>query len=133
MIATVDARREGRWWVLQCREVPGAISQVARLDQAAGTIREAVAWVARVNEVDVEVTVVPHLPSSVDEHVRESQRLREAAAEANKRSALEMRAAALDLAQAGLSVRDVGQVLNVSYQRAQQLLTEARKLKAAAH
>ena len=126
MIATVDARRDGRWWVLQCREVPGAISQVARLDQAADTIREAIAWVAQVPEEDVEITVVPSLPASAGEHVRAAQRLREEAAEANRQSAMESRAAALDLAGAGLGVRDVGQVLGVSFQRAQQLLTEAR-------
>lgn len=30
---TATAKREGRWWVVQCVEEPNAITQVARLDQ----------------------------------------------------------------------------------------------------
>jgi len=38
---TSTARKDGRWWVVQCDQYPGAISQVARLDQAQEHQREA--------------------------------------------------------------------------------------------
>lgn len=53
---TVTAQRSGRWWALQCVEVPEALSQVARLDQA-DQIREAIAWVADVPIDSVEIDV----------------------------------------------------------------------------
>ena len=54
---TVTAERSGRWWALQCVEVPGAISQVTRLDQA-DVIKEAIAWVADVHEDSIEINLV---------------------------------------------------------------------------
>ncbi len=41
MTYTSQARKEGRWWVVQNDQQPGAISQVTRLDQAADAQREA--------------------------------------------------------------------------------------------
>ena len=46
MVATVmqqftsTARKDGRWWVVKCDQHPGAISQVARLDQAQDTSKK---------------------------------------------------------------------------------------------
>ncbi|MCL2737135.1 MAG: hypothetical protein FWD75_11030 [Propionibacteriaceae bacterium] len=62
MIYHVTATREGRWWALQCQEEPGALSQTARLEQAADTIREAIAWVAGIAEDSFDIEVVPVLP-----------------------------------------------------------------------
>jgi predicted RNase H-like HicB family nuclease len=54
---TVTAERSGQWWALQCVEVPGAVSQVRRLDQAEDMMREAIAWVAGVPEDSIEIDV----------------------------------------------------------------------------
>jgi predicted RNase H-like HicB family nuclease len=64
---TVTAERAGKWWSLQCVEVPGAISQVTDLDRAADTIREAIAFVAEVPEETIEIAVVTALPEPVTE------------------------------------------------------------------
>lgn len=119
---TVTAERGRRWWVLQCVEHPGAISEVARLDQAPTAMREAIAFVAQVDPSDVEVDLRPVVPDAVGSHVRAAARLREEAHRANREAAAEARAAARVLRDAGLSVRDVGTVLGVSHQRAHQLL-----------
>lgn len=119
---TVTAERGRRWWVLQCVEHPGAISEVARLDQAPTAMREAIAFVAGVDPSDVEVDLRPVVPDAVGSHVRAAARLREEAHRANREAAAEARAAARVLRDAGLSVRDVGTVLGVSHQRAHQLL-----------
>lgn len=119
---TVTAERGRRWWVLQCVEHPGAISEVARLDQAPAAMREAIAFVAQVDPSDVEVDLRPTVPDEVGAHVRAAERLRAEAHRANHEAAVESRAAARVLRDAGLSVRDVGTVLGVSHQRAHQLL-----------
>jgi len=54
---TSTARKDGRWWVVQCDQHPGAISQVARLDQAQEHQREAIAFVAGLPREVISVTV----------------------------------------------------------------------------
>ena len=119
---TVTAERSGKWWVLQAVEAPGAISQVARLDQA-GQIREAIAFVTGEAEDTVEIDVRPVLSDVLRRQVEEVELVRanaERAAEAAARSTRETAAA---LAAERYTVRDIGQLLGVSYQRAHQLLS----------
>ncbi len=119
---TATATRDGRWWVVQCDQHPGALSQVTRLDQAAGHIREAIAFVAEVPEDEVEVEVRPVLDDAVARDLAEAAQLRREAAATEARASELRRAAARQLAAEGLTVRDVGAVLGVSYQRAHQLV-----------
>jgi hypothetical protein len=51
-------------WTLQCVELPGAISEVDELDQAADMIREAIAFVGDIPEDSFDI-VVRRLPSSL--------------------------------------------------------------------
>lgn len=55
---TVRAFRSEGWWVLQCVEVPGAISQVQDLDEAPEAMREAIAFVAGRPESDINIQIV---------------------------------------------------------------------------
>jgi hypothetical protein len=121
---TVTAERSGRWWALQCTEVPGALSQVARLDQA-DQMKEAIAFVAGVDEASVDIDLVVTLPTDAREHLARARALRDEAAEANTRSAEESRAAAKALKDAGLTTRDIGSVMGVSHQRAHQLISNS--------
>jgi hypothetical protein len=54
---TSRAHRDGQWWVVQNDQLPGAISQVDRLDQAADAQREAIAFVAGVPAETIEVVI----------------------------------------------------------------------------
>lgn len=119
---TVRAERRGRWWSLQAVEAPGAISQVVRLDQA-DRIREAIAFVEMIPAEEIEIDVMPVLPPGVTEQVDAARRLRREARETSTRATHELRLAARALADAGLTLRDIGTVLGVSYQRAHQLVT----------
>lgn len=120
---TVTAERSGRWWSLQAVEAPGALSQVSRLDQAEQII-EAIAFVTGEPEDEISITVRPvNLPDSWRGHLERAVALRADAAHYNTRAADEYRAAARALAAAGLSVRDIGVMMEVSPQRAHQLLS----------
>lgn len=117
----VTAERSGRWWSLQCVEFPGAISQVARLDQAE-QIREAIGFVAGVPSESVEVDLRVEVPESVQSHLTAAVRFRSQADAARRESAAEVRLAARELAAQGFSLRDIGTMLDVSHQRAHQLV-----------
>lgn len=118
---TVTAERgKGNWWVTECAEV-GAVSQVRRLDQAADDIREAIAYLADLDESDVDIRIAPILPSDYQAHRDAAQRSSEEAAAAKRRAAEESRQAVAALRATGLSVRDVGTIMGISYQRAAQL------------
>ena len=58
----VTAERGNGVWVLESDL--GAVSQVRRLDQAADEMREALAYLAGLPEEEVEVEVVPVLPTA---------------------------------------------------------------------
>jgi hypothetical protein len=119
---TVTAERSTRTWVLQCQEFPAALSAVARLEQA-DVIREAIAFVAGVPEQSVEYELVPAIDPAVLEHLAAARTIRARAARLTADAADELTRAAQVLRSSGLSVRDVGYLLDVSYQRAQQLTT----------
>ncbi|GAB3057652.1 hypothetical protein [Sediminivirga luteola] len=119
---TVTATRTGRWWALQCDEVPGALSQAVSLEEAERIMPEAIAYVAGVPEDQVEVTIVPVIPDEARDHMEAAKRLREESARANRAAAEEARQAARALRASGLSVRDTGYALGVSKQRAAQLV-----------
>lgn len=118
---TVTAERGRRWWVLECAEA-GAVSQVKRLSQADAEMREALAHQLGLPEHAFEIDVVPTLPDAYVTQAAAAAEARRVAQEANARAARHARAAARALADAGLTVRDIGSVMGVSHQRAAQLL-----------
>jgi hypothetical protein len=121
MIYHVTAEKTRRWWVLQCVEFPGAISQVKHLSEA-DEIREAIAFVAQVPESDVEIEVRPQIPATVAKQIESARRLREEALNTQRIAAERMRGVAVELHRSGYTLQDVGDILNVTKARAQQLV-----------
>lgn len=117
---TAEHTRSG-WWALEASEV-GAVSQTRRLDRAEAEMREAIAFLADVPESEVEVEVIPVIPDEVREAMRNSEALRSEAQKANREAAAEARRAARTLHAAKYTYRDIGTVLGVSHQRAEQLV-----------
>jgi len=54
---TATAHRGDHRWILQCDQVPGAITEVDHLDQGVQALSEAIAFVAQVNLADVAVQI----------------------------------------------------------------------------
>jgi hypothetical protein len=53
---TIIAERDGAWWSLQAKELPGAISQVRKIEDAA-VIKEALAFLSGQPEESIEISV----------------------------------------------------------------------------
>lgn len=109
------------WWVLEAPEV-GAVSQTRRLDQVDDEMREAIAYLAGVPEDSFEIEVAPQIPQEAQTAMAHVEQLRDEAQRANHEAAEEYRRAARVLADATLTVRDIGHVMGISHQRAQQLI-----------
>lgn len=118
------ASRVSGWWMVQCDQHPGALSQVRRLDQAAQVHREAIAFVAQVPIDDVQVEIRPELPANVREELGEAERLTRAAQESETEARRRRRHVAAQLAHDGLTLRDIGTLLGISHQRVHQLLDD---------
>ncbi|MDP9800080.1 hypothetical protein J2S49_000156 [Arcanobacterium wilhelmae] len=76
-------------------------------------------------EDQVGIHVVPRLPRAFTDAMESAKESRRVAEEANARSAREYRQAARVLQEEGITLRDIGMLLGVSYQRAGQLTKEA--------
>jgi predicted RNase H-like HicB family nuclease len=114
-------RDEGGWWAVSVAELPGVFTQARRLDQVEELVRDAIAlWLETpTRSVDVSVEAsVPDLDREIEEVALARRRAEELREEASARS----RQLASELARRGFTVRDIGQVLGVSHQRAAQLL-----------
>ena len=82
--------------------------------------RDLTAIMTGVKSDSFNVNIRIQLPDSVRAHLAEVERARSAEADARSHAAAELRAAP-ELQNAGLSVRELGAVLGISYQRASQL------------
>lgn len=121
---TATATRVDGWWMVQCDQHPGALSQVRRLDQAVDVHREAIAFVAGVAVEDVNVVVEPVLSPDLRDELGTAERLSTQARQSEAEARRRRRDVARRLADEGLALRDIGTVLGVSYQRVHQLLDE---------
>lgn len=125
---TVEAVRDGKWWLLRTVEAPGAVSQVRTLSQADEYIREAISYVTGEPEDTFEVRVVPQFPERVAAEIAGAK---SALADLDRRqraAAVLSRAAARDLLAEGLTGAEVAKVLRVSPQRVSQLVRDSREL-----
>jgi hypothetical protein len=120
----VTATRDGDWWSLVAHDVQGreVASQSRRLDQADPVIREAIALVLDVDGDDFELEISPDLRHlEVSDDTLEALELRRALAELSDRARRRTPAAVAELRAAGLTVRDVAQLLGVTPSRVSQI------------
>ncbi|MCT1684523.1 hypothetical protein M3A74_06825 [Corynebacterium appendicis] len=104
-------------WVLECKEL-GVVSQTSRLDRAEDEVVEAIAYPSGLAPSEFDVEVVPVLPDEIETlHVHAEQTNKKAVA-ATREAADAKRALARSMRDQGFTVREMGQVLGVSYQRA---------------
>lgn len=115
------ASRGERFWLVHITEID-QWTQARNLAEADLMARDLIAAWLEVPADSFDVVVDVELPAQVRRHLEEAARKRAEATNAQSASAREYRAAARELKAQGLTVRDIGKVLDVSHQRAQQLI-----------
>ncbi|WP_036457281.1 hypothetical protein [Mycobacterium sp. UM_WGJ] len=120
MIYHVDASRDGRFWLLHVREID-QYSQARNLAEVEPLVRDLVALWREVPADSFDISIHVQLPGDVQHHLERAAKFTTDSANAQAQAARERRMAARQLKSKGLTVRDIGAALGVSYQRAQQL------------
>lgn len=110
------------WWVVTVPDVAGAVTQSRRLDQVPRDVGEVLSLLTGEASDAYELELRPHLPASVDVDTERARSLRREAelAAALAREATAQAARRLH-ATTRLTYRDIGALLGISHQRAQQL------------
>jgi hypothetical protein len=123
---TVRAERAGKWWMLQCAEVPGAISQVRKLSEA-DVIKESLAFVTDTTANDIEIELEVAVNPDHDELIREYSKISKSLDQLGARQR-ELQSQLLEklIVEDDLNYRDVGVVLHLSHQRIGQLAEGAK-------
>ncbi|NED99286.1 hypothetical protein [Phytoactinopolyspora halotolerans] len=119
---TCTAVKDDTGWLTHCDQHPGVCTHARTLSHTARLQRRALAAMLDVPEDDVTVDVQPVIPDAVHEHLDRARVLRETAAWARRSAHHETRSAVRLLNDLGLTCRDIGTILGVSYQRAHQLM-----------
>ena len=130
----VSATRDGNWWSLVAHDVKDreVASQSRRLDQADAAIREAIALVLDVAGDAFELDISPNLQQiEVSEKTPETLELRRALAQLSEQARPRTPAAVAELRGAGLTVRDVAQLLGVTPSRVSQIEKASRQANSA--
>ena len=121
----VTAERDGRFWFLRVSELPGVFTQVRRLEQAPGMIRDAIALMLDVPADTFDVEVQPALDPELAALVASTQRMRNAAAHMVNGSNTRLASTVHTLVgPKKLTVRDAAALLDLSFQRVAQLAAE---------
>lgn len=124
---TAVASPDGKYWHvllpgLGNHPERGLPTQARNLDEVEPTARDLIALWLDVPADSFAVDVQVELPGSVRHHLELAAKLRREAADAQAGAAEEYRRAATELKSGGLTMRDIGKALGISYQRVHQLV-----------
>lgn len=119
-----EVERDGRFWRVRVPDIDRS-TQARSLSEAEAMVRDLIAIMTDVpqNSFDVDMRII--LPEDVQIELDQSQVLREQAKQSQAEAARLARDAAHRLHNLGLSLRDIGRALGVTFQRAKQLVDEA--------
>ena len=118
----VDAYQDGKWWSLQVREMPNAISQVKSLDQADEWIREAINIVSDEAEDSFDVEIIPVVGEELEAALAEAREFAAELDQFQRRVVRMYRSVMLDLYKLLTKGKDIAAILKVSPQRVSRLL-----------
>ncbi|MDN5917206.1 MAG: hypothetical protein L0I76_19235 [Pseudonocardia sp.] len=122
---SAHATRDGGFWLVHVPEVE-RYTQARSVNEIETMARDLVAVMTRGDPTGIDIDVTVELPESVRHKLDRVDQARSAELTARAEAAAELRSAALELKRTGMSVRELGRVLHVSYQRASQLTASPR-------
>lgn len=117
----VDVERDGRFWLLRVRDV--GVTQARHLREVDAMATDLIALVTQREPSSFALDVHVAMPPATRRRLDRAERLRSQARDSQSKAAEELRAAAQELSRSGMPLRDIGQLLGVSYQRAHQLVS----------
>ena len=106
--------------MLECAEL-GVVSQTRRLDRAKDEVVDALVFQSGLDSSDFEIEIVSILPTEVESLRQRAEELRAKAEVATGAAAAAKSELARKMKDEGFTLREMGQVLGVSYQRAAEL------------
>lgn len=121
----VTTQRSGGWWAFSARDVPGVFGQARRLDQVTQEARDVISLMTGEPEDSFDIKLEPHLDPTLEHEIRAARSAREKLEQVQALTADAIRKTAADMSSRGLSVRDIGSLLGLSYQRVSQVLGKA--------
>jgi hypothetical protein len=116
-----EVRRAGKYWAVYVPEVD-RWTQARHLRELDAMTEDLIELMTGAKAGTFSVDYDIDLPETVRGHLARAEQLRSESAQAQAAAAAEVRAAARELHQGGLPLRDVGQLLGISHQRAHQLV-----------
>jgi len=126
-VYTVHCQRSGGWWAIMIPEVPGAFTQARRLDQVESMASDVIALMLGVPEDSFGIHLAPVLDDRAQKVLEQADKAKGAAQDAQREAVAAMSMAARTLVREGLTVRDAGRLLGVSFQRVSQLVGSRRR------
>ncbi|KFI51711.1 hypothetical protein [Bifidobacterium biavatii] len=120
-IYKVNVTRDEDAWMV---EVPAIhrVTQALNLKEVDTMAKDLINIMTEEPVDTLQLDVHVQLPETVEAHMAESKRQRELADESSRKAAAESRLAAKTLHGMGVTLRDIGTMLGISYQRAHQLV-----------
>lgn len=118
---TFTVERDGQWWFVKADDLPRVFTQARRLDQVEEMARDVTALILGVEPDSFDVHWVPKLPDDIRELVERARAKRVTLEVLQGQSAAVNAAAVQRLVDEGYSLRDIGSMMGISFQRAGQL------------
>jgi len=118
---TARARKEGHFWYIEIPELDGA-TQARNLNEIEEMATDYIATFLNMPESTIAVNIDIELPEATRTHLEAARAARSAEIAARAKAVAEWRATVTTLRDAGLTYREISQALNISHQRAAQLV-----------
>ena len=125
---TVTTERSGNWWAFSVPEVPGAHGQARRLEQVRDEARDVISMMLDAEPDSFDVSMSVKLDPRIEHALDEAKAARQEFDTYQRVAQEKLRFAAEQIKEVGgLSVRDIGSLLDVSFQRISQILSDKQK------
>ena len=119
----ITVYRDGRWWMVAIPEIDG-LTQARKLREAPRMAMEYIALATDQDASEFEVAITQLRVDDIDvsQHLAQIRDERARADALDRSAAARAAALAKDLSAASVSVREIGAAMNISFQRASQLV-----------
>jgi predicted RNase H-like HicB family nuclease len=126
---TVTTERSGNWWAFSVPEIPGAHGQAKRLEQVRDEARDVISMMLDAEPDSFDVALSVRLDPRIEHALDEAKAARQELDSYQRVAQEKLRLAAEQIKEVGgLSIRDIGSLLDVSFQRISQILSDQRKV-----